>query len=316
MQNREDGKTRNLLKKILVIPGFAGSAFARIAVTGPFINVCTAAVVTGFIVFSAAYMTARLQKGPRYKVDLRKTFVSMPGPDGLRYPWISRSLSARLRRLGRRHGPMNIFDRETAKRVAASLARSPWVEKVVEVRPEYPSSIQWKVQYRLPAAVVRIGSKNILVDSTGRRLPDVRFQGGARRHGLYTLAGLPRGTAVPRVGERFKHPGVISGLRSIIGAEAVNRVLGSRGGGVKYIDVSAGGRKDRSEVNFVTRKGALVEWGRPAGGNLLALNAPEKKIANLEKVLIKDGTLKKGWTYRLWAPVVAAQPPDTEVRHE
>ena len=66
----------------------------------------------------------------------------------------------------------SLLDKTLPKKLAEAFAAYPWVERVEQVVPRYPSGADVKLSYRTPAALVEVPQRGIfLVDRNGVVLP-------------------------------------------------------------------------------------------------------------------------------------------------
>lgn len=279
--------------------------------SGAFVEIAMTVVVAAALYVAGSAMTGRVSAMPDYRVDLWKVALRLSdNSDALRYPWIRRSIMRDLKSLARTRRTGSLFDPQTCQAVAERLAHNPWVLEIREVAPAFPDKIRWKITYRLPAAIVETGPRYSLVDYAAKRLPVEFVSRPSGLEDLFVLSGLPEGVALPPVGEKYNHHGVETAVGMIENARALRSLLRSRGDDVRSVDIRHAGAIDRSGINFLTESGALIEWGRTVRGDLVPLVPLSHKFENMEIILDRDGTLKKGWIYRLWTPVPAAQPPE------
>jgi hypothetical protein len=299
---------KRLIKAVI---GIFVKVFLFALTSAAFFECLFTAVAVVSVLFAASYMGRKVHAMECYHVRPGRFSVSLADDTHLlRYPWIEKSIRADLARMARREGKMSVFDAATLKKTAEHLEKNPWVKEVLEVAPVYPCGLKWRVSYRLPAAAVRAGRGYVLVDRSGVRLPVTLRLRPSPGSGIFVLSGLGVRADLPAVGEPFSEPGVGVGLAVLGHARTVRNMLRRTGDGVQFIDVSNARSDSESKVNFVTKSGALIEWGRPENGKRLSPGTVKEKFSHLRAILARDGRLRRGWRYRLWTPVPAAQPPD------
>jgi len=109
----------------------------------------------------------RIRSKPEYLLTADQISVSPPSPDWIPERFVEDVLqSSGLSRTG------SLLDKALPQKLAEAFRACPWVEKVEQVVPHYPSGAQVKLVYRVPVALVEIPRHGMLpVDRSGVLLP-------------------------------------------------------------------------------------------------------------------------------------------------
>ncbi len=180
-------------------------------------------------------------------------------------------------------GLYSFFSPKLTSYFDAPYAASPWVRRVVDVRPAYPNRVRVFLEIREPVLGVPVDERGIhLVDERGVRLPGVRSRPpeGLTRP-FYRLIGVDG--PPPRAGEVWSR-GTVEGAAVAGELQALtgDMVAAAR---IHTVDVAnVGGRIDRRrpEILLETASGAVIEWGRssrsPRAGTEPALADKVKRL--------------------------------------
>jgi hypothetical protein len=161
---------------------------------------------------------------------------------------------------------LEVLHGETPPRIAAALARHPWVARVKQVRLGAQGRVQAELVYREPALAVERPPR--LVDGDGVLLPR-----GAKASGLPVLTtkvSAPAGNA----GQRWADVRVAAAAQV---AALLRPRLGALGLAGSKVTVQEG------EVTFDAAKCRLV-WGRPPGQEKAGEAAAETKLRRLPEL--------------------------------
>jgi len=171
---------------------------------------------------------------------------------------------------------------------AAPYARSPWVKRVVDVRPVWPNRVRTFLEIREPLLGVLVNGRDIyLVDDRGVRLPGSRTRppDGLSRPFL-RLDGVR--ARPPRAGESWS-PAVREGAAVALDLHTMPEDMRAAAR-IQTIDVAnIGGRVDplKSEVLLTTVAGAVIEWGRSSASPRARTEpALEDKLRRLNHALL------------------------------
>ena len=109
----------------------------------------------------------RIRAKPEYLLSADKIIISPPLPDWIPDRFIEDVLQGSgLNKTG------SLLDKTLPQKLAEAFAAYPWVEKVEQVVPHYPSGAQVKLAYRVPVALVEVPLHGSFpVDRNGILLP-------------------------------------------------------------------------------------------------------------------------------------------------
>lgn len=176
-----------------------------------------------------------------------------------------------------------MLDRASLERAAAALEASGWFEPRVQVRRAGRDRVVVGASIRLPAAVVRVGRSDLVVDDARRLLP-WSWAAGHAPVGSIAVVGV----ASPPPGR----PGEVWESGDLSAALDILRTVSSRpwSGQLRELDVSrvaAGG-----PTVLRTRGGSSIVWGR--GGEIGSVAEVETatKLAYLDRLHEAQGDLE------------------------
>lgn len=238
----------------------------------------------------------------RRDVQTRITFIDAPPVVMLanRPAWMSDSLAEQICALAQPAGLHTAFDHDLLVQTAHSLAASPWVRQVRQVRRVYGrrpgDTLEIDCDYRAPVALVHWQSYFWLVDGEGVKLPE-----------QYTAAQVPRILVGGdhhiniRIIEGVAHAPVESGHHwpgadLAAGLDLVELLYGKdfADDAIKVDVTNFGGRKDDTDaqITLVTRYGTEIKWGRALGAaDFFAEVSPQQKLDALARIYARYGRL-------------------------
>jgi len=113
------------------------------------------------------FVKDRVRHKPEYRLSADKITVSPPAP-----VWVpSRFIEDVLQSSGLNQAGV-LLDTTLPQKLTEAFAAYPWVERVEQVVPRYPSGAEVKLSYRVPIALVEVPQRGVfLVDSNGILLP-------------------------------------------------------------------------------------------------------------------------------------------------
>jgi hypothetical protein len=299
------------MKKFFGALGKAGKSVGKAVWNGTFLDAALAVTVAATLCFAGGMMSGRVMNSPKYRVNLQTVTFSLSDRTlNARYPWIERSIRADLGRFAKERGGAPVFDTGMLRDLSELLSRNPWVESVVKTGPKYPRGVDIALKVRIPAAAVEVGMRYILVDSNLRRLPVTFASPPPDALKLVVLSARDRKINPPPIGSVFDEEVLFKAASMRQRAMEISSILKHTGDWITMIETSPCGNDPAGEINFMTSGGAMLEWGRPAGGAYFEPASPADKIAKLKYILSRDGALEQGWIYRLWTPMPAAETPD------
>jgi len=143
------------------------------------------AIFAGFGALGWYFVKDRIRNKPEYRLSADKIVVSPP-PDWVPERFIEDVLqSAGLNQTG------SLLDKTLPQKLTEAFAAHPWVERVEQVVPRYPSGADVKLSYRVPAALVEVPQRGIfVVDRNGVLLPPEYLSGIDRQSGHLIIRGV------------------------------------------------------------------------------------------------------------------------------
>jgi hypothetical protein len=183
---------------------------------------------------------------------------------------------------------LSIMDPTVNERVAAAFSLHPWVAKVRRVDKRHPAGVTVELEYHRPVCMVNTYGRLIPVDVNGIVLPmDDIARSVARRYprldGVNTTPNRPVGTQW--------------GDLRVIGAAEIAGTLGNRWQTYhleKIVPVVKQSDHGVADIlyDLYTRSGSIVAWGHAPGMNAPAEPTAAEKIAYLDRIIERYGTLE------------------------
>lgn len=193
----------------------------------------------------------------------RVVLVNRPG-------WMSEATAAQLLDTARPVGVHSVFDQALLVKTAESLAKSPWIKEVRQVRRAYVhwpgDTLEVDCIYRVPTALVKWQDAYWLVDGDGVKLPE-EYPARQVQHAMFddgklTVRVIQGVKLAPgKTGKQWMGDDLAAGLelaKLLAGKEFANDV--------PIIDVTNfNGRRDPqgAQLVLVTKYGTQIRWGRP-----------------------------------------------------
>lgn len=213
-----------------------------------------ATVVAGVVCFP--YLKGRLPRledDPEYLVAASKIRVNEQPK------WIPGNLVADVASRGHLPDELSLLERRTAQDVADAFALHPWVLAVTEVRLSHPSSIQVRLKYREPVAMIEVRGGAYPVDEFGFLLPPGDFSASDVRQYLRVtgVRSTPQGSA----GTIWGDPVVTSAAK--LAALLKNDWPAFGIAEIQAPDATANNDSDRNGFfELVSTGGSRIIWGR------------------------------------------------------
>ena len=232
-------------------------------------------VTSTFVLPTVVSLLPNLSGRKQYRMEVSKIEIT---PDAPR--WVPDDL---LRQVTERAGlpdSVSLLEDGLVEEIAEAFRLHPWVAEVVSVRKSTPARILVELEYRKPAAMVRMKRGMYPVDSEGTLLPPADFSvSEAQRYPIIrNVQSTPQGPA-----------GMNWGDAGVVGAARLAEVLAPcwRKFHLQAIHVprpvSPNTTLDDMMFELITAGGSRIIWGRAPGSSHPGELSPEKKIGRLEK---------------------------------
>jgi len=124
------------------------------------------AIFAGLGALGWYFAKERIRHHPEYRLSADKIIV----PDAP--PWVPERFIEEVLQSSGLHQTGSLLDKTLPQKLAEAFAAYPWVERVEQVVPRYPSGAEVQLFYRVPVAIVEGPQRGIfLVDRNGVVLP-------------------------------------------------------------------------------------------------------------------------------------------------
>ena len=124
------------------------------------------AVITGFGALGWYFVKDNVRPKPEYRLVADK--ITVPTPP----PWVPERFIEDVLQSSGLNQTGSLLDTTLPQKLTEAFAAHPWVERVGQVVPRYPSGADVQLSYRVPAALVEIPQHGVfLVDRNGVVLP-------------------------------------------------------------------------------------------------------------------------------------------------
>ncbi len=155
------------------------------------------------------------------------------------------------------------------KEVGTVLIDTGWAEGTPTIRWTPDGEIHAKVDWRRPAAVVRAGPTEVVIDLHAHRLP--LAYPIAKSNQFYFVNAL---NSMPQLGQQWAGEDIRDGL-------ALRALLGEKGllGQVEGIDLGEG--RENGTLSILTTRGTRIVWGGGPGHDLPGEQTTSTKIGRL-----------------------------------
>jgi len=143
------------------------------------------AIFAGLGALGWHFVKERIEHKPDYRLAADKITISPP-PDWVPERFVEDVLqSSGLDRAG------SLLDATLPQKLTEAFAAHPWVERVEQVIPRFPSGAEIRLSYRVPIALVEVSQRGIfLVDRNGVLLPPDYLSDSERRSEYLTIQGI------------------------------------------------------------------------------------------------------------------------------
>lgn len=236
------------------------AAVARPVLTGSII-------VAGIVALAFASLEVRVAAAHRMLPPPGQPAVVFEWPrqnpaDPASPSWLPDAYQAEITALAERALASNAhpLSPEPLAHLAVALANSGWFEDdpFPVLRRDGSGSVVVEAQWRLPAAVVRVGADDHLVSWSGRAMPLTYPAGQSSQRVIHGVRLLPGGSGAARFSQVWPGEGVPAALKLL-------EMLAAAGlsGEVRGIDTSR--LADDRSLEIITKADRRVIWGSPPG---------------------------------------------------
>jgi hypothetical protein len=192
---------------------------------------------------------------------------------------------------------LSLLDPALPKTLAEAFARHPWIERVVEVRNQFPAKVTVRVEYRQPVAMVVVKDGQYPVDGNGVLLPPGDFA-GPDIEPLIPIRGVVT-TPYAAEGRPWTDPAVLA-------AADLARYLGPRWKDLKLTAIrvaqpaSADAKPEEIPLELETAGGSRILWGRTPKSQHPGELTGTQKLGRIEKYLAEfDGFERPNGPYEI-----------------
>ncbi|HLQ44915.1 MAG TPA: hypothetical protein VK137_09325 [Planctomycetaceae bacterium] len=225
-----------------------------------------------------------LRRSSQYRLKTAQIEITPPPH------WVPHDLVEQITKKAGLPDELSLLDADVTQRLAAAFERHPWVKGHVRVQTSVPARVQVDMEYREPAAMVRVssGAKSGLfpIDADAIVLPSTDFSPAevAKYPVIENVATTPRGPA----GTAWDDVGVLGAARLAVWLKPNWKEFG-----LKSIRVPArspskvAGNELSYQLN--TPGGSRIIWGRPPGSRHPGEVPAEKKIERMKYYLRHHG---------------------------
>lgn len=233
--------------------------------------------VIGVIVPWIVRQLPDLRQQPEYQLPFSQIELD-PAPSEA----VPADLATRVQRRSQMPETVSLLDPVLPRTLAEAFAEHPWIERVIEVRNQYPAHVVVRVDYRHPVAVVLVQSGLYPIDGEGVLLPPNDFTPESVQH-LIAVRGVAT-TPYAEAGKRWTDPAVLA-------AADLARYLGPRWQELqlKAIIVSPAATADTPPeeipLELETAGGSRILWGRAPDAQHPGELTGDQKLGRLEKYL-------------------------------
>jgi hypothetical protein len=204
--------------------------------------------------------------------------------DGSTLPeWFPVGFTGSLAEIARLPESLPLRSATWRERLAATLERNPWIERVDEVSRS-DEGIEFTARFLRPVVAVRSADGYLLFDSAGRAID---LQPGRE---LDPVWGVPECILEERElpalgpGELLEDPTFVECL-SLVRVLWESRTLERHPGEIPALDAYTDGEAPGLLWRLHTRSGVALYWGRAPASEQVSARPVEEKVATLEEVL-------------------------------
>ncbi len=241
-----------------------------------------AAVVAGGWRMAWDKVSDHVLTGDDYRVTPEKIVIDdLP-------PWIHCDLKAEVMRDASLERSLSLLDADLTKRLANAFSLHPWVARVERVSKHHPARVEVHLIYRRPVAMVEVSGGLLPVDEQGILLPSADFSPTEAKQ-------------YPRIARVESHPsgpvGANWGDAHVSGGARIASLLAGRWKQLRLYRIlapassSSNEYADRYTFELTTHAGTRLLWGRPPGSEPAGELKAGEKVARLEEIVQRDGSL-------------------------
>lgn len=174
---------------------------------------------------------------------------------------------------------------EPLREAVLTLQGSGWVDGVPEARWTSDGTIELDARWRIPAAVVRTGQREILIDWNRVVLP-LDYATGESNQRFFTNVDAP----LPRVGAQWVGTDLHDGI-ALLRELRKNGLLEQ----VDGFDLGSGARS--GSITIITTRGTEIYWGAGPGRERPGEQVSSVKVQYLREIYKRAGLLDGGMEY-------------------
>jgi hypothetical protein len=203
-------------------------------------------------------------------------------------PWIHCDLKAEVMRDASLERTLSLLDDDLTKRLANAFSLHPWVSRVERVSKHHPARVEVHLVYRRPVAMVEVSGGLLPIDEDGILLPSADFSPAEAKQ-------------YPRISRVESHPagpvGANWGDANVLGGARIASILAERWKKLRLyrilapVHMIADEYVDRYTYELTTHAGTRLLWGRSPGNEPAGEPKAGEKVARLEEILQRDGSL-------------------------
>lgn len=198
--------------------------------------------------------------------------------------WVNSDIRADLEKLALGNLGTDPFDRDALARARTALNATGWFQQDLKLRRDQSGLVHIAGSWRIPAAAVRSGGKDIIVSAQGERLPvDYRPD----TSGFRVIVGARSGP--PEFGQGWLGGDVQAGLRLLTKLSTLDDRSYSQIAAIDVTDYSV----NRTLV-IITELGNRIIWGGPVEDFSPGQAQPSVKLARLVQLQREHGRVDAG----------------------
>jgi hypothetical protein len=202
--------------------------------------------------------------------------------------WIHCDLKAEVMRDASLERSLSLLDEDLTKRLANAFSLHPWVARVDRVSKHHPARVEVHLTFRRPVAMVEVSGGLLPIDEVGILLPSADFSPAEAKQ-------------YPRISRVESHPsgpvGANWGDANVSGGAKIASILADRWKKLRLYRILAPTHTiadeytDRFTYELITHAGTRLLWGRPPGSEPTGELKAGEKVARLEQILQREGSL-------------------------
>jgi hypothetical protein len=200
--------------------------------------------------------------------------------------WVPHNLVEQVWQQGGFADELPLLDDKLAHDIAEAFALNPWVAEVMSVTKSFPPSVQVKLKYRRPVAMVQVKEGMYPVDALGVLLPPAEFSiSDTKQYPLIVnVHSTPQGPAGSSWGDKV-----------VLDAAQLAAALAPHWKKLDLLSIACPrtspehGTLDEGVFTLVAAGGTRIVWGQAPGTDHPGELPTDKKIGRLEKYIADFG---------------------------